>query len=175
MCLPPVKLDSDCLVNRLSWKLKSVVMNLLNILALVVCLIGSLTCGCIKDKFCSAPDITSYSIESLWEHKGIKLVHVNVRSLLQHFDDIVVNLLDGTFDIVALTESWLHQNCSDNLIKVPGYKHYRLDRRVLNDNGTCKRGGGVIVYVRDTFSVTTHCLLDSSDHDLEAISPGTLL
>lgn len=52
------------------------------------------------------PEMATYSIESISEFKGIKVVHVNVRSLLQHFDDIVINLLNGVFDIVVLSESW---------------------------------------------------------------------
>lgn len=114
--------------------------------------------------------MATYTIDSLNEYKGIKVVHANIRSLLHNFDDIAVNLLNGLLDIVVLTESWLHENCADSLISVAGYKHYRLDRQTLSSNGSRKKGGGIIIYVKHGYSVATHSQLDSSDKDLEIMS-----
>lgn len=58
----------------------------------------------------------------------MKIVHVNVRSLLPNFDEIKCKFLDGTFDIVALSETWLHKQCSSSLIETNGYHLFRQDR-----------------------------------------------
>lgn len=71
----------------------------------------------------------SFSLESIKEARGLKIVYINVRSLLQHFEELYISFLDGVFDIVIFTESWLHSNCSDALISVPGYRLFRLDRK----------------------------------------------
>lgn len=44
-------------------------------------------------------------LDGVRQAKGEKIVHVNVRSLLPNFDEIKYNFLDGTFDIVALSET----------------------------------------------------------------------
>lgn len=112
----------------------------------------------------------SFSVDYVKQQKGLKLMHVNARSLLQHFDELVVTFLDGYFDVVVFSESWLHANCTDSLIHVPGYSHYRHDRQVSTRSGVTKRGGGIIIYVRDGIEVKTWPNLDISDGDLECIS-----
>lgn len=96
------------------------------------------------------------------------MVHLNVRSLLSNFDEIKYCFLDGAFDIVALTETWLHSQCSNSLIEVKGYQLFRHDRKVLTTQGRCKRGGGICLYVKDTFKVTLWPGLNISNPDLES-------
>lgn len=112
----------------------------------------------------------SFSLDHVREQNGFKLVHVNARSVIQHFDELVVTFLDGVFDVVVFSESWLHANCTDNLIDVTGYCHYRIDRQVCSRAGVTKRGGDIIIYVKDGTEVTTWPNLDISDGDLECIS-----
>lgn len=112
----------------------------------------------------------SFSLQSVKEVRGVKIVHINVRSLLQHFDELYISFLDGAFDIVVFTESWLHSNCSDSLISVPGYRHFKLDRRSQTKSGAVKKGGGIVVYVKDTVEVVTWANLDSSDIEPEVLS-----
>lgn len=112
----------------------------------------------------------SFSVDSVKDSKGIKLVHVNARSLIHHFDELYISFLDRKFDIVIFTESWLHSNCSDSLISVEGYKHYRLDRCSKAPSGYTKRGGGIVVYIKSEFDVTTWPNLDNSDGDLELLN-----
>lgn len=50
---------------------------------------------------------TSTTLVQIKEHKGFKLVHLNARSLTQHFDELGVTFLDGSLDVVIFTESWL--------------------------------------------------------------------
>lgn len=112
----------------------------------------------------------STCINQVKEQKGFKLVHLNSRSIIQHFDELNVTFLDGSLDVVIFTESWLHANCTDSLIAVPGFCLYRLDRRVKSRSGTVKRGGGIVVYVKDGINVTTWQDIDVSDENLECIS-----
>lgn len=73
---------------------------------------------------------------------------------MAHFEEIKHEFLDGSIDILAVSESWLHQNVGDNLINAPGYVVKRLDRSVKNWNGSIKSGGGVCVFHRDHLQVT---------------------
>lgn len=52
--------------------------------------------------------------------KGVKLVYLNVRSLLRHIDELRVTLLDGSFDVIIFGESWLNQNVANSLIRCDG-------------------------------------------------------
>lgn len=49
-------------------------------------------------------------IEYVKEQKGLKLLHLNSRSLINHFDELEASFLDGSFDVCVFTESWLHSN-----------------------------------------------------------------
>lgn len=112
----------------------------------------------------------SYSLDHISTAKGLKVVHVNARSLLQHFDELHVSFLNGSFDIIIFTESWLHSNCTDTLVNIDGYNLYRLDRQTPTASGSTKKGGGIAIYIRASFCVTTWSALDISDKDLEVLS-----
>lgn len=87
----------------------------------------------------------SYSVEHIKLLKGLKIVHVNVRSVLKHFDEIESTFLDGGFDVVLLTESWFHANVGDNLVSAKGYNLTRLDWQSKMASGVTKSGGGIII------------------------------
>ena len=74
--------------------------------------------------------------------KGLKIVHVNARSVLSKLDDIHTNF--GTFDVVTITETWLDASTHDSLIKWPGYNHVRIDRSHFRN----KKGGGICIYIK---------------------------
>lgn len=77
--------------------------------------------------------------------KGMRIVHANVRSLLCHFDEVKLDLLDGPLHIVVCSETWLHPNISDNLISVNGYNLIRLDRELAGKKHGRKSGGGLCI------------------------------
>lgn len=60
--------------------------------------------------------------------KGVKIVHVNIRSLLCHIDELECELLDGSIDVLVLGETWLHRLIADSLITYEGYNLLRFDR-----------------------------------------------
>lgn len=112
----------------------------------------------------------AHNLDEVKALKGLKIVHINSRSLINHFDELQTSFLDRVFDIVVFTESWLHDNCSDSLIKARGYSLYRLDRKDLGPTGSVKRGGGIAIYVKDEFNVVTWSHLNVSDKNTEALS-----
>ena len=60
--------------------------------------------------------------------------------------------------MVCIVETWLDANIANHEIGIQGYQVYRLDRN--------KRGGDVLIYVRDNF--VTH--LYPSPDDLELLT-----
>lgn len=113
--------------------------------------------------------ILSAILSALKSLKGVKLVHLNVRSLLAHFDEVRSDFLDGSIDIAVFSETWLHTLVADSLISVEGYNLFRLDRQTNGLNGKNKNGGGLCVYVKDTLVATAVTEHSISNRDLESI------
>ena len=68
-------------------------------------------------------DITSKS-------NGIKLVHLNARSLKnrEHLARIKELVNDEDVDVLAVSKPWLNSSTTNAEVEIPGYKIYRLDR-----------------------------------------------
>ena len=62
---------------------------------------------------------------------------INARSLHAKIDKLQAFLLCKPVDIIAITESWLHDDIYDDLIAVKGFKIYRNDRFDSRDGGVC--------------------------------------
>lgn len=63
------------------------------------------------------------------------MCHVNCQSLLSHFSDFAGFFGHDTFDLIALSETWL-KHVPDNFIQLQGYHIVRNDREG-------KEGGGL--------------------------------
>lgn len=74
--------------------------------------------------------------------KSLYIAHVNIRSLVPSFADLLDWIKMEKPDIFAVSESWLSYDIPDYLISIPGYQLYRTDR--------ITRGGGVALYVIGT-------------------------
>ena len=90
--------------------------------------------------------------------KGLKIGHLNVRSLHGMIDEIHFLIFKINLDILCLTETWLHDMIDDSVVKNDGYHLIRRDRNYNT------RGGGVCIYVRNTivFSRKKYNLLSIS-------------
>lgn len=77
--------------------------------------------------------------------KTLKLAHVNVENLQVHRDSFVSLFSDGSFDIIALSETFLKPEVSSLPYNLNGYVLFRNDR-------IGKEGGGVAIYLRNMFS-----------------------
>lgn len=74
------------------------------------------------------------------------MVHFNVRSLTNKFDDLIhyLNSLSFSFSLTALTETWLNESHINDEIQIPGYRNIIVNRKH-------KKGGGVSLYIKDDF------------------------
>lgn len=112
----------------------------------------------------------STSYEEFQRARGLKVLHLNIRSLLMHYEEVCTTLLDGTVDVLVLGETWLNNNVSSSLLYVDGYHLLRYDRKTLTKTGTRKARGGLCIYVKDKFDIKIHTTLFSSTEDLELMA-----
>lgn len=73
----------------------------------------------------------------------LRLGHLNVRSLLSGFVDFKTHILDNKYNIIAVTETWLTDNTSQDLIQINNYT-------LILKNRTNNRGGGIGIYIHNS-------------------------
>lgn len=75
----------------------------------------------------------------------LNICHANIQSLcarqLSKLNEFKMCFLDSKLDIICVTETWLTENVSHDLISVDGYNLVRSDRNY-------SRGGGICVYLK---------------------------
>ena len=86
------------------------------------------------------------------ETANFSIIHFNCRSLPSNYNKLKYSItaLDLHFDVIALSETWLIDNDSDNF-NIDGYKMFTCSR-------TNKNGCGVAPYIND--SLQHKCLPD---------------
>lgn len=84
---------------------------------------------------------SSTSINDILALKGKKIVFLNIRMLLPDINNLRLDFELSNVLAVWLNETWLNVNISDSLIKIEGFKLFRLDRTIN------KRGGGGRCYL----------------------------
>lgn len=74
------------------------------------------------------------------------MVHFNVRSLRNKFDDVINYLISFffSFSLIALAETWLNESHINDETQIPGYRNVMVNRKH-------KTGGGVSLYIKDDF------------------------
>ena len=77
--------------------------------------------------------------------RGFKVGHLNVNRLFNKLDSVKELIDKYSFDILALSETWLTSEISDSEISIKGYSIVRKDRQ--DSSKFCD--GGVLIYVRD--------------------------
>ena len=92
----------------------------------------------------SISDNNEYDIcvKKLKKCNGLKLAHLNVCSMYRKLDELRFLLMKINLDILCISETWLSQTTSDNLISIHGYTLFRRDRV-----DGC-RGGDVCIYAK---------------------------
>ena len=98
--------------------------------------------------------------------KGLKMVHLNVRSLLPKIDVIRNDLLCDDIDILTLSETWLHPSIPSGLLAASNYTLHRLDR-LGDEQGQKTKGGGVCAYIRKNLNFRLLEELNYSDKHKE--------
>ena len=77
--------------------------------------------------------------------RGFKVGYLNINRLFNRLHGVKELIDNYSFDILALSETWLTSEISDSEIYIMGYSTVRKDRQ--NSSKAC--GGGVLIYVRD--------------------------
>ena len=109
-------------------------------------------------------------VEDMFIGKGIHLLHLNIRSLFckNKFDMFKEQMSNSKADIICLSETWLKEGLTTNIVNIPGYRMTRLDRNWL-ENNSLKKGGGVCTYISENinFTDTDVCKFNKSSQDIE--------
>lgn len=116
-----------------------------------------------------ANEISLENFTGLSKLAGLKIVSLNVRSLLSKINIIRSDFQELGIDFLTLTETWLKENVINDLVVIPGYNILRWDRSTPDATGhKIKIGGGLCIYYRSDY--TCKQLMESciSDPDLEA-------
>ncbi|KAG5890755.1 hypothetical protein JTB14_013101 [Gonioctena quinquepunctata] len=61
---------------------------------------------------------------------------------LPHLNDLHLVIKEKKYDVIGLTETWLHPEIPDRALDIEGYRFIRSDRLV-------RRGGGTGVYIKN--------------------------
>ena len=85
--------------------------------------------------------VSNFSIPKL-NVRGLKISHLNTRSILPKIDSLRLLVKDNPFDVFSISETWLKPSISDSEVAIPGYSIVRMDRHG-------KIGGGTAIYIRD--------------------------
>lgn len=80
----------------------------------------------------------------------MRIDYLNVRLLIAHFEH--------KLEIICLTETWLYHGISSDIVSIPDFKLYRVDRS-NND-----RGEGVAIYVSTKLKIKTSIEIRSQDN-----------
>ena len=81
--------------------------------------------------------------------RGLKISHLNIRSMYPKLNSIRLLLRDQPFDIFTISETWLNPAITDQELLIPGYTILRQDR-------SRNLGGGIAVYIRDGIPYRQH-------------------
>lgn len=88
----------------------------------------------------------------------MRIGHVNINRLCTHFSELEAHYDANRYDLLAITETFLDQSCSSELLRLPAMDLYRHDR-------VGKIGGGICLYARSDFTVTELSRSNPADHD----------
>ena len=61
------------------------------------------------------------SINDFPKGKGLKIAHLNIRSLRNKVDDLQLYLKENPYEILTLSETWLSENICNSLLQIDGY------------------------------------------------------
>ena len=116
------------------------------------------------------PNVNLNILSELQHVKGLKIIHMNIRSLLPKIDQIRTLLINSKIDIIILSETWLNASIDSQMVNIPGYSLIRHDRSFGSKSKT-KRGGGLSIYMNEALSSDLKILkdLNSSNKNLESL------
>ena len=101
-------------------------------------------------------------IEEFLGMKGLKLVHLNARSLYNKLVEIKESF--HSCDIIIITETWLKKLVPSSAIGIEGYNVIRQDRHCHES----KKGGGICIYLRTdiVYEILDECTAVNDDFEI---------
>ena len=85
-------------------------------------------------------------------------MYTNACSLLNKMNELRQLAASHTIDIIAVTETWATDELSDAELAISDFLLFRKDRK----NSHFSKGGGVVIYIRDTLRVCLSPSLNNS-------------
>jgi exonuclease III len=83
--------------------------------------------------------------KSIDVNSKLKCLYMNARSIVNKKKELELTVTEENLDVIAITETWLNKNVTDEEMSIKGYTLFREDR-----NDTIKRrGGGVAMYIKN--------------------------
>lgn len=70
---------------------------------------------------CSVLKKARVDLDAVRTYKGLRLLHVNIRSLVPKWEEVCATFFKCDLDVLIFTETWLHANIQDTLISHPEY------------------------------------------------------
>ena len=105
------------------------------------------------------PPTKTSEFSKLPSSRGLKICHLNVRSLLRKLYEVKLLVQESPFDILTISETWLNKSISDSEVLLSGYSIVRSDRRAK------KHGGDVAIYIKD--GTLLRCIRDLETDNTE--------
>ena len=113
-----------------------------------------------------------YDLCTIKQMKGMHTAHLNVRSMVNKWDNIKAQFTDSKLHIIGLSETWLHDKHPSSLfILNSSFDFIRQDRNWKDPNcDTIKKGGGLGLYINNNlqYSDSTFTHLNRNNRDIEA-------
>ena len=108
-------------------------------------------------------DTISFIRNTNQQHFTFSLLHLNIRSIQSNINQLTthLSLLNHSFPIIALTETWLTDKNHD-IYSIPGYNHSSAHRK-------SRTGGGVSIFSRADLQFTNRSDLGIMTEIVEAI------
>ncbi|XP_065639635.1 uncharacterized protein LOC136072356 [Hydra vulgaris] len=102
------------------------------------------------------------------ENKKIRIVHINIRSMNKNFENLrhFIEETKNYFDIICLTETW----CSQNELNNNSNFHFPNFETILLERQLNKRGGGILIYIKQNIAHNVRNDLCVSDGDKEIVT-----
>jgi len=96
---------------------------------------------------CSISDNLANNISSLqYNCESWNCLYTNANSILTKMSELKDLVTKKKYQIIGITECWARNEIDDSKLHIDGYVMHRHDRPL----GTSSKGGGVLLYIKDT-------------------------
>lgn len=73
--------------------------------------------------------------------RGFSVAHLNIRSIKSKINELTLVLRNTAYDVLTISETWLHSRIDSSIIAINGYNMIRQDRENLVKTGLIQKKG----------------------------------